>query len=97
MKLNISFPAIGCQKLVEVRMATEVAADPLGDEWKGYVVRISIGPRDTPATTPGEGKRRSVRGCIIDANLSLLNLVCCKLILKKMVMGMAVLQLMKPT
>lgn len=45
-QLNISFPATGCQKLIEVdderklrtfyekRMATEVAADPLGDEWK---------------------------------------------------------------
>lgn len=49
-QLNISFPATGCQKLIEVdderklrtfyekRMATEVAADPLGDEWK---VRIA--------------------------------------------------------
>ncbi|TTR84638.1 WD40 repeat-containing protein SMU1 [Bagarius yarrelli] len=112
MKLNISFPATGCQKLIEVdderklrtfyekRMATEVAADPLGDEWKGYVVRISGGndkqgfpmkqgvltngrvrlllskghscyrPRRT-----GERKRKSVRGCIVDANLSVLNLV----------------------
>merc|ERR1712131_505296 len=55
MKLNISFPATGCQKLIEVdderklrtfyekRMAAEVAADPLGDEWKGYMVRISGG------------------------------------------------------
>ncbi|XFG09951.1 hypothetical protein AB1E19_013575 [Capra hircus] len=55
MKLNISFPATGCQKLIEVdderklrtfyekRMATEVAADALGEEWKGYVVRISGG------------------------------------------------------
>uniref|UniRef100_A0A8C6DH87 Small ribosomal subunit protein eS6 n=1 Tax=Moschus moschiferus TaxID=68415 RepID=A0A8C6DH87_MOSMO len=53
MKLNISFPATGCQKLIEVddeqklrtfyekRMATGVAADALGEEWKGYVVRIS--------------------------------------------------------
>ena len=53
MKLNISFPATGCQKLIEVddkcklhtfyekRMGTEVAADSLGEEWKGYVVRIS--------------------------------------------------------
>ncbi|XP_016151162.1 40S ribosomal protein S6 [Sinocyclocheilus anshuiensis] len=112
MKLNISFPATGCQKLIEVdderklrifyekRMATEVAADSLGDEWKGYVVRISGGndkqgfpmkqgvlthgrvrlllskghscyrPRRT-----GERKRKSVRGCIVDANLSVLNLV----------------------
>lgn len=50
-QLNISFPATGCQKLIEVdderklrtfyekRMATEVAADPLGDEWK---VRYSL-------------------------------------------------------
>ncbi|XP_026902948.2 40S ribosomal protein S6 [Acinonyx jubatus] len=115
MKLNISFPATGCQKLIEVdderklrtfyekRMATEVAADALGEEWKGYVVRISGGndkqgfpmkqgvlthgrvrlllskghscyrPRRT-----GERKRKSVRGCIVDANLSVLNLVIVK-------------------
>ena len=53
MKLDISFLATGCQKLIEVdderklrtfyekRVATEVAADALGKEWKGYVVRIS--------------------------------------------------------
>ncbi|XP_053573528.1 40S ribosomal protein S6-like [Bombina bombina] len=101
-----------CKKLIEVdderklrtfyekRMATEVSADPLGDEWKGYVVCISGGndkqgfpmkqgvlthgrvrlllskghscyrPRRT-----GERKRKSVHGCILDANLSVLNLV----------------------
>ncbi|XP_052599917.1 40S ribosomal protein S6-like [Peromyscus californicus insignis] len=111
MKLNISFPATRCQKLIEVdierklptfyekRMATEVAADALGEEWKGYVVRISGGndkqgfpmkqgvlthgrvclllskghscyrPRRT-----GERKCKSVRGCNVDANLSVLNL-----------------------
>ena len=49
MMLNISFLATGCQKPIEVdderklrtfyekRMATEVAADGLGEEWKGYV------------------------------------------------------------
>ena len=49
MKLNISFPATGCQKLIEVDderklrtfpetcMAT-VAPDILGEEWEGYVV-----------------------------------------------------------
>ncbi|KAI4567538.1 hypothetical protein MJT46_008751 [Ovis ammon polii x Ovis aries] len=114
MKLNISFPATGCQKLIEVdderklrtfyekRMATEVAADALGEEWKGYVVRISGGndkqgfpmkqgvlhgrvhlllskgrscyrPRRT-----GERKRKSVRGCIVDVNRSVLNLVIVK-------------------
>ncbi|OBS67702.1 hypothetical protein A6R68_03757, partial [Neotoma lepida] len=53
MKLNISFPATSCQKLIQLEdehklcmfyekhMATEVAADALGEEWKGYVVRIS--------------------------------------------------------
>ena len=49
MKLNISFPANGSQKLLEVeddrklrvfmdkKMGQEVVADSLGDEWKGYV------------------------------------------------------------
>jgi small subunit ribosomal protein S6e len=55
MKLNVAYPATGCQKLIEIddehrvrpfydkRMSAEVAADFLGDEWKGYVVRISGG------------------------------------------------------
>jgi len=45
-QLNISYPATGCQKLIEVddekklrafyekRMAQEVSAESLGDEWK---------------------------------------------------------------
>ena len=49
MKLNISYPANGSQKLIEIdddrklrvfmekRMGNEVPADSLGDEWKGYV------------------------------------------------------------
>ena len=49
MKLNISYPANGSQKMIEVeddrklsvfidkRMGNEVQADSLGDEWKGYV------------------------------------------------------------
>ncbi|XP_070315698.1 small ribosomal subunit protein eS6-like [Odocoileus virginianus] len=115
MKLNISFPATGCQKLIEVddgrklrtfyekRMATEVAADALGEEWKGYVVRIrggndkqgfpmkqgvlthgrvrlllSKGHSCYRPRTTGEGKRKSVRGCIVDANLSVVNLVMVK-------------------
>merc|ERR1712244_131505 len=105
----------GCQKLIEIddekklrpfyekRMSTEVPADSLGDEWKGYVFRISGGndkqgfpmkqgvltngrvrlllskghscfrPRRT-----GERRRKSVHGCIVDANLSVLAMVIVK-------------------
>merc|ERR1711915_742056 len=105
----------GCQKLFEIedeknmrvfyekRMGQEIEADSIGDEFKGYVVRISGGndkqgfpmkqgvmtngrvrlllskghscyrPRRT-----GERKRKSVRGCIVDAQLSVLNLVVIK-------------------
>ncbi|VCW85525.1 unnamed protein product [Gulo gulo] len=50
MKLNISFPVTGCQKLIEVDnehklctfyekdMATDVAADALSKEWKHGVL-----------------------------------------------------------
>ncbi|XP_060162347.1 small ribosomal subunit protein eS6-like [Globicephala melas] len=114
MKLNISFLATGCQKLIEVdderklrtfyekRMATEVAADVLGEERKGYVVRISGGndkqgfPMKQGVLThgqvrlllsrghscyrprTGERKHKSVWCCIVDANLSILNLVTVK-------------------
>ncbi|XP_042859598.1 40S ribosomal protein S6-like [Penaeus japonicus] len=55
MKLNVSYPATGCQKLFEFdddkklrvffekRMGHEVEADSLGEEWKGYVLRIAGG------------------------------------------------------
>ncbi|EPB70755.1 ribosomal protein S6e [Ancylostoma ceylanicum] len=55
MKLNFANPATGQQKLFEVddekklrifydkRMAQEVEIDSLGEEWKGYVVRITGG------------------------------------------------------
>ena len=55
MKLNIAYPATGCQKLIEIeddrklrvffdkKMAQEVPGDSLGDEWKGYVFRIGGG------------------------------------------------------
>merc|ERR1712221_31303 len=54
-KINMSFPATGCQKLIEIadelkvrpfyekRMGQEVEADTLGDEFKGYVLRITGG------------------------------------------------------
>ncbi|KAI5631001.1 ribosomal protein s6e domain-containing protein [Phthorimaea operculella] len=111
MKLNVSFPATGCQKLFEVvdehklrifyekRMGAEVEADQLGDEWKGYILRVAGGndkqgfPMKQGVLTnsrvrllmskghscrprrDGERKRKSVRGCIVDANLSVLALV----------------------
>ncbi|ESN96551.1 hypothetical protein HELRODRAFT_107583 [Helobdella robusta] len=115
MKLNISCPATGCQKLIEVdderklrafydkRLTAEVNAECLGDEWKGYVVRISGGndkqgfPMKQGVLTngrvrlllkdghscyrmrrSGERRRKSVRGCIVDANLSVLSLVIIK-------------------
>ncbi|KAK1761412.1 ribosomal protein S6e-domain-containing protein [Echria macrotheca] len=111
MKLNISHPANGTQKLIEVederklrhfyekRMGAEVPADPLGDEWKGYIVRITGGndkqgfPMKQGVIAPtrvrlllsdghscyrprrtGERKRKSVRGCIVGADLSVLAL-----------------------
>ncbi|XP_017884441.1 40S ribosomal protein S6-like [Ceratina calcarata] len=115
MKLNVSYPATGCQRLFEIsdehklrvfyekRMGAEVEADALGNEWKGYVVRISGGndkqgfPMKQGVLTngrvrlllskghscyrprrDGERKRKSVRGCIVDANLSVLALVIVK-------------------
>jgi len=53
MKLNISYPANGSQKMLDIdddrklrvfmdkRMGNEVSADSLGDEWKGYVWQSS--------------------------------------------------------
>jgi len=115
MKLNVAFPSTGAQEIFEIhdehrlrifyekRMGAEVEADLLGDEWKGYVLRICGGndkqgfpmkqgvlsnirvrlllskghscyrPRRT-----GERKRKSVRGCIVDANLSVLSLMIVK-------------------
>ncbi|CAD7675803.1 unnamed protein product [Nyctereutes procyonoides] len=94
MKLSISFPATGGQKLIEKRMATEVAADALGEECKGDVVRTSGGndrqgfPMKQGVLTHsrvhlllskglscyrprriGEKRCKSVRACIVDANL----------------------------
>ncbi|CAD7672533.1 unnamed protein product [Nyctereutes procyonoides] len=91
MKLNISFPATGCQKLIEVddehklklctfyekRMATEVAADALGEEWKGFPMKQGVLTHDCIHLLL-KRKCQSVWGCIVDANLSVLNLVIVK-------------------
>merc|ERR1712174_122585 len=114
-KVNVAYPANGTQALIEVddelklrnfydkRMAQEVSAESLGDEWKGYVVRISGGndkqgfPMKQGVMTNGRvrllmkrghscyrprrtgaRKRASVRGCIVDSNLAVLNLVIVK-------------------
>merc|ERR1711978_242187 len=115
MKLNIAFPVTGCQKLIEEdderklrifydkRISAEVAADGLGDEWKGYRLKITGGndkqgfPMKQGVLTAGrvrlllakghscyrprrtgERKRKSVRGCIVDGQLSVLNLTIVK-------------------
>jgi len=55
MKFNIANPATGAQKLLDIddekryrfvydkKIAQEVTGDSLGDEWKGYVFRITGG------------------------------------------------------
>ena len=80
-------------------MGAEVAGDPLGPEWKGYILRITGGndkqgfPMKQGVIAPnrvrlllseghscyrprrdGERKRKSVRGCIVGPDLSVLAL-----------------------
>ncbi|EFY88309.1 40S ribosomal protein S6 [Metarhizium acridum CQMa 102] len=111
MKLNISYPANGSQKLIDIdderklavfmekRMGAEVAGDSVGDEFKGYIFRITGGndkqgfPMKQGVMHPGrvrlllseghscyrprrsgERKRKSVRGCIVGMDLSVLAL-----------------------
>jgi len=115
MKLNIANPAEGTQKLLDIddekklrifydkRMSQEVKGDDLGEEFRGYVFRITGGndkqgfpmkqgvlvnkrvrllmglghscfrPRRT-----GERQRKSIRGCIVGADLAVLSLVIVK-------------------
>jgi small subunit ribosomal protein S6e len=111
MKLNMVYPATGQQKMIEVdddgalrpfydrKMAQEVEGDSLGEEYKGYVFRITGGndkqgfPMKQGVMTngrvrllltkgkscyrprrKGERKRKSVRGCIVGADLATMNL-----------------------
>ncbi|RYP69695.1 hypothetical protein DL771_005974 [Monosporascus sp. 5C6A] len=115
MKLNISYPANGSQKLIEIederklrdfmekRMGQEVPGDNLGDEFKGYIFRITGGndkqgfPMKQGVMHPtrvrlllsdghscyrarrtGERRRKSVRGCIVGMDLSVLALAVVK-------------------
>eukprot|EP00002_Diphylleia_rotans_P020201 TRINITY_DN391_c0_g1_i4.p1 TRINITY_DN391_c0_g1~~TRINITY_DN391_c0_g1_i4.p1 ORF type:complete len:248 (+),score=58.13 TRINITY_DN391_c0_g1_i4:104-847(+) len=115
MKFNIAYPATGAQKVLDIddekklrnfyekRMAAEVEGEALGDEFKGYVFRISggndkqgfpmvqgvmhagrvrlllkKGSKYYRQRRTGERKRKSVRGCIVSSDLSVLNLVVVK-------------------
>uniref|UniRef100_UPI004072FD24 40S ribosomal protein S6 n=1 Tax=Mus musculus TaxID=10090 RepID=UPI004072FD24 len=93
MKLNISFPATGCLRtFYEKRMATEVAVVRIsgGNDKQGFPMKqgvlthgrvrllLSKGHSCYRPRRTGERKRKSVRGCIVDANLSVLNLVIVK-------------------
>jgi len=115
MKLNISCPATGCQKAIAIdddkklsifygrRMGQEVDGDILGDEFKGYVFKItggndkdgfsmkqgvlvqgrvrllmSEGHKCYRPRRAGERKRKSVRGCIVGPDLSVIALAITK-------------------
>jgi ribosomal protein S6E (S10) len=115
MKLNIANPATAAQKVLDIddelklrafyekRISQEVEGDVLGDEFKGFVFRISGGndkqgfpmkqgvlsngrarlllSKGKNCYRPrrkGERKRKSVRGCIVGPDLSVLNLVVVK-------------------
>jgi len=115
MKFNIANPATGQQKLVDIdeerryrvfydkRVSQEVPGDSIGDEFKGYLFRITGGndkqgfPMKQGVLLPhrvrllladghscyrprrkGERKRKSVRGCIVGPDISVLSLVVVK-------------------
>jgi small subunit ribosomal protein S6e len=115
MKINIAYPPYRSQQLLEVddekktrvfydkRISEEIAADFLGDEFKGYVFKITGGfdkqgfamkqgvllnhrtrlllDGSTSHYNPkrdGCRKRKSVRGCIVGADMSVVNVIIVK-------------------
>jgi len=115
MKLNIAYPQQGTQKVIEVdderklrafydkRISHEVDGDVLGEDFKGYVFKItggndkqgfcmrqgvltanrvrllmSEGHAGYRPRKRGERKRKSIRGCVVSSELSVLNLVVLK-------------------
>jgi len=115
MKLNISYPPTAAQKCIEIddekklrafyekRMSQEVNGEDVGDQFKGYVFKITGGNdkqgfpmkqgvltntrvrlllrANTTCYRPrrdGERRRKSVRGCIVGADISVLHLVIVK-------------------
>jgi len=115
MKVNIAYPQYGSQKLIELdderkmrifhdhRIAEEIPGDPLGDEFKGYLFKITGGMdkqgfamkqgvmlnhRTRPLLDGTSGsyrpkrtgcrKRKSIRGCIIGPDISVVNLIIVK-------------------
>jgi len=112
MKINFANPTTGAQKLVVIdderklravydkRMAQEVEGEALGEEYKGYIFKITGGndkqgfpmmqgvltngrvrlllDKNSKCYRPrrdGERKRKSIRGCIVGPDLSVVNLV----------------------
>jgi len=115
MKFNIAYPVQGTQKVIEVdderklrafydkRISHEVEGDVLGEDYKGYVFKItggndkqgfcmrqgvlthnrvrllmSEGHAGYRPRKRGERKRKSIRGCVVSSELSVLNLVVLK-------------------
>ena len=115
MKFNISFPETGQQKCIEIedekkvrlffdkKMGEEIPGEFLGEEFKGYIFKISggndkqgfsmkqgvlvnkrvrlllaAGATNYRPRRAGERKRKSVRGCIVGHDISVLHLVIVK-------------------